>query len=122
MVGNKSPLHILVFTDTLGGRSLSGQTSGFLSALPGSRRQSGSPTPSFRSDRSTVTIIEKNSEFEDRKAKFKRRGTQLVKVKIPSRWACLMGFLFGPRKTADKVKVTVEEPEMEYDYGEVSLL
>jgi len=100
------------------GRNVSSQTNGLLSPLPESHSRSGSPTPSSRSDRSAVTVVENNSEFEGRKAKFQRRGTQLVTVKIKSRWDCLMGLLFGPDKTEQRIKATVKEPETEYDYGE----
>src|SRR5215469_13401849 len=106
------------FNHTLGGRSRGVETNGLLSASSGSHR-SGSPTLSIRSDRSTVTTIEKNSEFEDTKAKLKRRETKQIKVNIRSRWDCFMGLLFGPRKTEEKATVTVLEPEIDHDYGEV---
>ncbi|KAF2786557.1 hypothetical protein K505DRAFT_343700 [Melanomma pulvis-pyrius CBS 109.77] len=97
-------------------RSPKNTTNGLLLAH-GYHDRPGSSSSSLRSERSAHTIIEDNPNGEERTANIKRQRTQRVKVHI-SRWACFLGFLFGPSKTADRVRATIEEPDMDYDYGE----
>jgi hypothetical protein len=83
---------------------------------PGLHPRHESPTPS---DPSTASLVKENPQFDASKHKVKRRQTQVLKVNIPSRWACLLGLLFGPRKAEEKANVIVVGPDGDDEDGEV---
>ncbi|KAI9861067.1 MAG: hypothetical protein M1813_005496 [Trichoglossum hirsutum] len=101
--------------------SLEGKKIGLLPTISGApgnpttRRRSTSITPSVRSSRSDITIVDNHSNVPvlDRKA-VRRRRTQIAEVKI-SRLSCFLGFLLGPRITERAAAATIKCPSIEED-------
>ena len=107
--------------------SFENQTAGLLSTTletqqdTSAHRRSASITPSVRSGRSDVTVLEEHSKVPvlDEKA-IQRRHTQKVEVKI-SRWSCFLGFLFGSRLTERAAIATIKAPDVDYGDGDVGV-